>query len=272
MSIWQEENSLAKAFWENGIVEDCPIYDMHGHMGSHNGIYFKRCEAPDMVAHMRRIGVRRLVFSHHHALGEPSFRNEKMRDICAEYPDILRMYAGINPHYPENIREDLAKFDSWRPYAVGLKFLADYHAVPVSDPKCEYALSFANERKLPVLFHTWGGSPFDGYTEMRKVADKYPDIIMFVGHSLHGDWDNAAKLVKEAPGKVYLELTALPGLYQILEKLTGSVGSERLLYGTDLPWFDEYQVVSGVLSARISDDDKRNILYRNVENLLGKDW
>ena len=54
--------------------------------------------------------------------------------------------------------------------------------------------------------------------------------------------------------------------------LTETVGSERLLFGTDLPWFDEYQAVGGVLSARISDDDKRNIFYRNAERIFGREW
>ena len=28
---------------------DFPIYDMHGHMGPHYAIYFKRCEAPESI-------------------------------------------------------------------------------------------------------------------------------------------------------------------------------------------------------------------------------
>ena len=35
---------------------------------------------------------------------------------------------------------------------------------------------------------------------------------------------------------------------------------------------DEYQAVGGVVSADISEDDIRNILYRNADRLLGKDW
>lgn len=272
MSIWEEKDTLAGRFWEQGRLEDCPIYDMHGHMGTHNKIYFKRSDAAGMVAHMKRAGVKRLIFCHHYTLMGAGFRNAEMVPICAEYPEYLRMYVGINPHYPEYIREDLAQFDKWRPYAAGLKLLADYHHVSVADKRYEYALSFASERQLPVLFHTWGGAVYNGYEDMRRVADRYPGLIMFVGHSLSGDWDNAIKLVKEAPGKVYLELTALPGLRGVLERLVSGVGSERMLFGTDLPWFDEFQAIGGVLSAQISDEDKRNIFYRNTENLFGKEW
>lgn len=270
MNIW-EDHPLARQFWNAGHA-DIPIYDMHGHMGNLNTIHFARAEAGQMVAHMKRIGVRRLVFSHHHALFEPSFRNIRAWEICREYPDILRMYVAINPHYPDHIREDLAQFDAWRPFAVGLKFLPDYHGTPLTDSKYEYALRFAEERKLPVLCHTWGGSPHNGFPQLAETVQKYPGITFFAAHCLFGDWDGAVRLVRESPGNVYLELTALPGEHGLLERLTAAVTSERLLYGTDLPWFDEYQAVSGVLSAEISEQDMRNIFYANIERLLGNEW
>lgn len=269
-SLWERPGTLAETFWKNGKA-DFPIYDMHGHMGSHNGIYFRRCEPEDMARHLRRIGVKHLLFSHHHNLWG-SMRNGAVVDICRRYPDLYRMYVGIVPHYPENIREDLKLFDSWRPYAVGLKCLADYHQLPLTDKKYEYAFSFAEERGLPVLCHTWGGSPLDGGAVMLELVRRYPNIRFFMGHSIFGEWDYAERCVRESARNVYLELTAIPGERGLIEMLVRRVGSEKLLFGTDMPWFDEYQAVGGVLSAKISDEDKRNILYRNAERLLGREW
>ena len=58
MNIW-EDHPLARQFWNAGHA-DIPIYDMHGHMGNLNTIHFARAEAGQMVAHMKRIGVRTL--------------------------------------------------------------------------------------------------------------------------------------------------------------------------------------------------------------------
>ncbi|OQA82751.1 MAG: Amidohydrolase [Lentisphaerae bacterium ADurb.Bin242] len=270
VSIWEKSGSLANTFWEKGSA-DFPIYDMHGHMGSHYAIYMKRCEAPEMAAHMKRIGVKRLVFSHHEVLWG-NMRNAEVVEICKRFPGILRMYVGIVPQYPERIREDLAMFDRWKPYAVGLKFLADYHRIPVTDKAYEYALKFADERGIPVLNHTWGKSPYNGGPVMLEAARKYPNVKFFMGHSIFGEWDYAERCVKETHGNVWLELTAIPGEFGLIEKLVSAVGSERILYGTDLPWFDEYQAVGGVLSAKITENDMRNILYRNAEHILGKEW
>ena len=63
-------------------------------------------------------------------------------------------------------------------------------------------------------------------------------------------------------------LTALFDDRGIIEKFAGEVGSERMLFGTDLPWFDPHQAVGVLLTARISDEDRHNICHRNAEKLL----
>ncbi|MBE6405197.1 MAG: hypothetical protein E7040_04170 [Lentisphaerae bacterium] len=263
--IWNQPGSLAEKFWKDGKA-DFPIYDMHGHMGAHYAIYFKICEAPEMVAHVKRIGVKRLVFSHHEALWG-TFRNARVYEICKQFPDTLRMYLSIVPQREDHIKEDIAQFDKWAPYAVGLKLLPGYHNCDMMDPRYDYALSFANERGLPVLVHTWGNDP-----AVLKAIQKYPNAKFFIAHCCYGAWDYAIQCVKESNNNVWLELTAIPGDRGIIEKLVEGVGSERILYGTDMPWFDEYQGVGGVLSAKITDEDKLNILSRNPERILGKDF
>jgi len=153
-----------------------------------------------------------------------------------------------------------------------LKCMADYHGVPLTDKTYEYAFKFANERKLPVLCHTWGRSAYNGGKIMLELVQRYPDIRFSMGHCIFGEWDYAERFVKERSGTVSLELTAVPGERGIVERLLQKVGSDKLLYGTDMPWFDEYLVTGGILSAKISDEDRRNIFYRNAERLLGKDF
>ncbi len=265
VSIWEKPGSLAARIWETGSA-GFPIYDMHGHMGTHYAIYFKRCEAPEMAAHLRRAGVAKLVFSHHHALWG-TMRNAEVVETCRQYPDLLRMYVAINPHFPDHIREDLAAFKSWAPYAVGLKMLSSYHEVKVTDPAYEYALKFADEHHLPVLNHTWGHNRFCGGELMLELAQRYPNATFLMGHAIYSDWDMAVRIIRETANS-YLELTAIPGERGVIEGLVEAVGSERLLFGTDLPWFDEFQAIGGVLSARITETDMFNILSRNAERLL----
>ena len=65
-------------------------------------------------------------------------------------------------------------------------------------------------------------------------------------------------------------MTAIPGDHGIIEMLCEKVGSEKLLFGTDMPWFDYHQAIGGVVSADISEEDMHNILHCNAEKLFGK--
>ena len=267
------DTKLAHDFWEWGLSPDCPIYDMHGHMGVWHSIYFPRADAADMIRTMDECGVRMLVFAHHMALFAPDVGNTLGIEAVRRYPDRLRAYCAVNPNYPERLETDLAALrgelgDSLiGDVYVGFKFLSDYHGVPLSDERYRPAWQYANDHELLVLAHTWGGSPFDGAGVVREMAQAYPRAKFLLGHSCHGEWDAAVKLAHDFPN-IYLELTAVFNDRGVLEKFVHEAGSDRLLFGTDLPWFDPHHAVGSLLSAHITDEDRHNICHRNAEKLL----
>jgi predicted TIM-barrel fold metal-dependent hydrolase len=260
---------LAESFWRHGRCDDCPVIDMHGHMGRWKAIYFPRAAAEAMVHTMDQCGVRLLVFCHHAALFCPDIGNAANVQAVRRFPDRLRAYVGINPHYGEAMAADLAGFDEHRDVFVGLKLLASYHKVAWDSPAYEPAWRFADERGLLVLGHTWGGSSFDGPEQVRKAAAQYPNVRLLLGHSLGGAWDEAVAIAGEFPN-VYLELTAVLDDRGAMEKFVAAGLSQKLLFGTDLPWFDPHHGIGAVLSAEITDDDRHNILHRNAERLLAE--
>jgi predicted TIM-barrel fold metal-dependent hydrolase len=261
------DSSLAPEFWTSGRSETCPIYDMHGHMGPYGPIYFPRSLPEQMLHTMDQCGVKLLVFSHHMALMAPNIGNQASLDAVYRWPDRFRAYCVINPNYPEMIEADLATYHNHAGAYVGLKFLSDYHRVAVTDARYRPAWEYAERHRLLLLMHTWGGSPYDGPAVIRKAAERYPNVRLLLGHSCHGDWDAAVALARDFPN-IYLELTAVFDDRGVIEKFVSEAGSDRMLFGTDLPWFDPHHAVGVLLSAKISDDDRHNICHRNAENLL----
>ena len=151
---------------------------------------------------------------------------------------------------------------------MGLKLLASYHGLPWDDVGFRGAWEFANERGLIVLGHTWGGSRIDGPEQVRKAAERYPDVRLLLGHCIHGDWGAAVDIAREFPN-VYLELTAVPRYRGPIERFVAEGLSRKLLFGTDIPWFDPHHAIGAILSAEISDDVRHDIFHRNAERLLG---
>lgn len=260
---------LAQEFWARGRSDSCPIVDMHGHMGPYLAIHLPRASLEGMIRTMEQCGYRMLVFSHHAALNCPDIGNAPCIEAVRRYPDRLRAYMSINPNYPEIIARDISAFNSHRDVFVGLKLLAGYHGLPWDAPAYEPAWRFADERRLLLLGHTWGGSRVDGQEQVRKMAERYPDVRLLLGHSLHGAWEDAVAIAKEFPN-VYLELTAVLDDRGPLEMFVHAGLARKLLFGVDLPWFDPHQGIGAVLSAEITDEDRHDILHRNAERLLAE--
>jgi uncharacterized protein len=258
---------LAKEFWEQGKSAACPIIDMHGHMGEMASIYFPRGDTASMIGTMDSCGVKLLVFSHHLSLFAPNLGNQPSIDAVRQYPDRLRAYCVINPNYPEIAAREIDAFETYRDVFVGFKFLSDYHKVPLTDERYQPAWEYADQHGLLLLMHTWGGSAFDGPQCIRPMAERYPNVKILMGHSCHGDWDAAVSLANDFPN-VYLELTAVFDNRGVLEKFASEAGSHKMLFGTDLPWFDPHQAVGALLTANLTDEDRHNICHRNAEKLL----
>ncbi|MHB0935034.1 MAG: amidohydrolase family protein [Armatimonadota bacterium] len=262
-------NQLWYRYKTNRILPDCPIYDMHGHWGSTPGIALPA--ANEQIAHtlLRQMGVKRLVFCHHHALFAADIGNDANIAAVCNMPDVLRAYMGINPNYPEEVEKDLARFDDYPDVFVGFKFLAGYHKIALEDERNRPVWEFANARRLPVLMHTWGGSPVDGPANVRKIAERYPDVPLLCGHSFYGDPDSAIELAKTFPN-LYLELTAILIERGMFEPLYDGVGASKIVFGTDFPWFSHSHSLGVLLGSGICEEDFRTILYRNARKLLGE--
>jgi predicted TIM-barrel fold metal-dependent hydrolase len=262
-----DHGSLRDQFFRYGKVADCPIHDLHGHMGALQGAHLPRCTPEAMLASMDRAGVALTVFCHHDALFSPEVGNTVNIATVRRYPERFRAYCGVNPNHPALVRQDVAAFDSHRDVFVGFKLLADYHLVPVSDVRYAAAWEKADADGLPVLLHTWGGSGYDGAEQVKICAQRYARAQILMGHSCHGTWRQAAELARDFPN-VYLELTAVLDDRGAVEVFLEVAGSPKIVFGTDTPWFNHHYYVGALLGAPMTDDDRRNILYRNAQRLL----
>ena len=258
---------LAQAFWESGRLDDCPILDFHGHMHYYSGIYFPSASPEKMIETMKRCNSKLTVFCSHVPLLESAeYEAEYNLNIVKRYPEYFMAYHSVVPHKTD-FNEAIDRFEQNKDCYFGFKLHPDSHSTPVTDSVYAPFFEYMNANRLPALIHTWGHSPYNSVNAIKKIAERYPDAILICGHCFHGDWHKGVELAKDHPN-LYYELTAVTDDCGAIELLCEKAGSERILFGTDLPWFDTHQGIGAVLSADISDDDMRNILYRNGEKLL----
>jgi len=233
------DSPLAESFWEHGRSDDCPVIDVHGHMGPFVGIYLPRSSTEAMIHTMDQCGVRMLLFSHHASMGCPDIGNAPSIEAVRKYPDRLRAYLTVNPHYPEHWARDLAAFDDNPDVFVGLKLHADSHQTPLDAPSYEKAWEFADQRSLPVLAHTWGYSECSGAKIVRKILAEYRSLKLLLGHSLHGDWSEAVAIAAAAREYENVQLVVIPvekDLAKVAVKFTDLKGPAGTISKDNLQW------------------------------------
>jgi len=68
---------------------------------------------------------------------------------------------------------------------------------------------------------------------------------------------------------VFLETCCSSVIYGVIEKMVREIGSDKILYGSDMPFVNANAQIGKILYARISDDDKRKILGKNMARIIG---
>ena len=259
-------SEIARDFLTAGRSDSCPVIDMHAHYGPYLGIYFPQPEAEGMLRTMDRCGVECAVMSGHHALAEPAAGNEEIEHVVRDHPGRFFGYRVVNPHDPDQVARQIERFPQASGF-VGFKFHPSWHAYRVTDPGYVPGLEYAQEHRLLVLSHTWGNREYDNPRMFDDLAASYPDVTFLLAHGGYGDWEAAIEVAGKHDN-VYIELTAVYEVGGYVEKAVREIGSEQIVFGDDLPWFDPHYGIGCICFARVADEDRHNILHRNAERLL----
>jgi predicted TIM-barrel fold metal-dependent hydrolase len=259
-------SKLAEEFMETGRLSSLSIIDVHTHMGPFYGTFLPEARLESMIRTMERENIEWIISAPHSALFDPIAGNTEIVQVMAQYPKQIYGYYTVNPNYGDSLDQDLAEFDEHEGY-VGFKLLPDYHKYPLNGDKFKKIYEFANERGLLLLSHTWGYSQYNPPQMIAELAKQYSNITFLMGHSAPGECDVAIEVASTMPN-VYLDLCDTHRLSGMVRKMVEAASSEKVLFGTDLPWYDPHYCLGSVLFSGISDPDMQNIIHHNAVRLL----
>ena len=259
-----------------------PIIDVHTHQprNDSNGNTCPRTSAHTLLASMDRGGVVRSG-----VLGRviPGQSTEEMRESNANTRDVVkegmdRLYGMvfINPALPETIiRQELDEHLS-SAYFRGIKLELD---VNCRDPRLDPVMEKAAEYNVPVLHHAWYLNPCafsaaglerqKGRSEPHDIAHlarRFPEVRIIMAHmegcGLRGIID-----IAELPN-VWIDTSGSLPFTGTLEYAIKELGSQRILFGSDLMGRSLATQLGRIYGASLSPQDLENILYRNAEQLF----
>jgi len=128
------------------------------------------------------------------------------------------------------------------------------------------------EYKVPVLAHSgMGTSPlvYEG------LIQSYPDVTIILAHlGFDLNWATmfsmplSAFYLARKYKNVYLDTAAATWIQYILEQAVEEVGADKIIFGTDAPWFYPSIIKASINDLEISDSDKQKILGGNIARIL----
>lgn len=251
-----------KIVFEAGNFKDIFVLDVHGHVGAHRPFQLGKHDGSDVAYTARRAGVDAVVVSSLPAIASDYvWGNEQVAEACRKDPDVIYGYAVPNPYYEDC---DLTPWMD-QPNFRGIKVHGDMQgSVQLNDHRYDAAYELANKRRLPVLVHAWCPWEIEAAAD---VASRYPDLTIILGHSGMTFRNDAIKAAQKCEN-ILIDTAISATVDFAVEKLVDSVGVERVVYGSDICFFDCMHTLGKIALAKLSDDDKEKIFGLNAKELF----
>lgn len=158
----------------------------------------------------------------------------------------------------------------------GIKLHPEYQNFYIDSPSMFPVYDALSSAGLIVVFHAgMDPGPFTNDHVLpfmlRKIHKSFPDLLIVAAHM--GGWKVWADVKDYLCGlPIYFDTSAVTD-EMTKDEFVGIVrlhGSEKILFGTDSPWFDQGKVRRWIEETNLTDDEKEEIFYRNAVKLFSR--
>lgn len=228
-----------------------------------------------------RLGIEKLVISRPVTeLDRPHQDFKDSNDIVIsakkQFPDRFLGQFTLNPMFKKESLEEIK-----RCVDLGLVGLKVYYQVKINDPLFYPVIEKMIDLKMIILMHAFCQLGRGGYRtkygkdyanesipeDFADIAGRYPEAMFQFAHiGGGGDWQYECKVLKNSPN-VFVDVSGSNNEENMINYAMKYLGEDRLVFGTDNSY---YQGVSKILSADLTDAQRKKIFFENYNNLLRK--
>jgi predicted TIM-barrel fold metal-dependent hydrolase len=249
------------------LRQKCQIESVRGVI-SNNG-FSGTHTIPNLLREMKRYRVIKSIVL---AIDYPTFSKNSDHILDSiDNQDQLIPFASIHP-LVKNKEEMLKGF-----LKKGAKGIKIHPPIQLASPihKGNYEVyELCKKYNLPILFHTGystlSPSILKRYTQAkyyRQVVKDYPENTFIIGHGGGSDTYLEMSEIGRYNENVYIEIGCQPP--QNVKLTIDMMGSDRLVYGSDWPYYPMGMQIAKILIATEGHPILRNkILYSNANNLI----
>jgi len=156
--------------------------------------------------------------------------------------------------------------------AVGVKLHHAFQRVPPDDPRLEPVYAACVDLELPIVAHSGDTVPPSAFAD---VIRRWPRLTLVLAHLGGAAWHEAGALAREHP-RVMFDLAEIlwwvgsPKAPQThdLAGLIRAIGAERVLFGSDFPWYEPEAGVRMVRALGLTATDEAAVLGGNAARVF----
>jgi len=183
--------------------------------------------------------------------------NNYIAQCVRNHPQRLIGFGRVDPRRGNEAIKEIIRMHG-KLQLKGLKLHPIVECFRPDHPFFERLYEKVNELKMPILFHT--GDGFAAPSFIMKIAKKYPHMTIVLGRLKEG----TLAALKQSEN-VYVETSgAIPDLIE----LGVDIDDNRILFGSDVPYYRYPVQIATIEAAKISNKKKRKIFYENFQKLF----
>lgn len=156
----------------------------------------------------------------------------------------------------------------------GIKFHPEYQDFYIADQKYYHIYEQLAAENFIVQFHAGKDpGPFSCDhalpADLKKIHQHFPALRIVAAHL--GGWKMWNDVEKHLCGlPIYLDTSAISNFIDPLQclRIIRNHGVEKILFGSDSPWFDQGESLRWLLELPLSDFEKECITEKNALNLV----
>jgi len=204
--------------------------------------------------------------------------NDYILESIARYPGRLIGFCSVQPQAYEAALKEIERCAKAGARGIG-ELRPDVQFFDLSDEEVMKPFTqMLQENNLVLLLHSsepvghdYAGKGTVTPDTLYPFINKYPDLNIVCAH-----WGGGLPFyalmpeVKIALDNVYFDSAASPYLYspQIYHQVTGLVGPDRILFGSDYPLMAQSRVINEIKSIDLTEEDMDLVLSGNARRLL----
>jgi len=270
-----KENAAASSY---DIMQEALKYrkiDSHIHLY----LYPPNTDTKFLLDYADRLGIEKLVISlpvvtmddPHQAYVDA---NNRMIKALKEAPDRFIAQFTLNTGYGRESLEEIKRCADQ-----GMVGLKAYYHYKLNDPLFYPVIEKMIDLKMIILMHSFAaigrggyrpkyGNPYPNEStpeDFAEVAERYPEALLQFAHTGGGgDWEYECKILKHYPN-IFVDLSGSNNEGNMVNHALSTIGEDRLFFGSDNSY---YQGVSNILSADLTEVQRKKIFFDNYNNIL----